>query len=146
MKAPNIKLPHAVIVKAPGLLPMQYTPRELAQAVGAVERTLRDWFTQGAPHQRDTKGHIWINGREFASWVAGMRKPKPERKLRDNEGYCMHCRQVSELLAPKTRHLRGKLTITSGKCSRCGYAINRGGRIASNPVQMIHENIKGDHE
>lgn len=146
MKPPNIKLPHSVIVKSPGLLPMHYTIRELTQAVGAVERTLRDWLASGAPHLRDSKGHIWINGREFAGWVAAMRKPKRERKLKDSEGYCMRCRQIVELLEPRTQHMCGKLTSTRGKCARCGCSIHRGGRVSSNPLQPLHESKTGDHE
>ena len=144
MKASNIKLPHSVIVKSPGLLPMRYTIRELAEATGAVERTLRDWLAQGAPHLRDAKGHIWINGREFANWVASRRKPRRERKLKDNQGYCMHCRQVVELLEPKTQHVRGKLMNTRGKCARCGHTIHRGGRVASNPLAPVSR--EGGHE
>lgn len=53
MKTSNIKLPHSVIVKSPGLLPMFYQVSELAEAIGAVERTLRDWLVLGAPHLRD---------------------------------------------------------------------------------------------
>lgn len=135
MRSSNIKLPHSVIVKSSGLLPMHYTIRELAEAVGAVERTLRDWLTNGAPHLRDTKGHIWINGKDFAGWVSTIRRPNQERKkLKDNEGYCMHCRQSVEMLEPKMHHVRGKLTTTQGKCSNCGRIIHRGGRIPTNPA------------
>jgi len=38
------KLPHAVIIKAPGLLPMLYTPREICEELGVAESTLRDWL------------------------------------------------------------------------------------------------------
>lgn len=133
MTPPKIKLTHSVIVKSPGLLPMLYSVRELAQAVGAAERTLRDWLAAGAPHLRDGQEHLWIHGREFAGWVARKRRPKPERKLKDNQAYCMHCKQVVEMLAPQTRPVRGKLTSTRGTCSRCGGILHRGGRIASNP-------------
>ena len=138
MRSSNIKLPHSVIVKSSGLLPMHYTIRELADAIGAVERTLRDWLANGAPHLRDAKGHIWINGKEFAGWVALMRKPNRKKKqLKENEGYCMHCRQAVEMLQPKTRHVRGKLTTTRGICSCCGRTIHRGGRIPTNPAPIF---------
>lgn len=71
---PRIKLPHAVIVKAPGLLPMLYTVRELADELSMPERTLRDWLLHGAPHTRVRLGHIWVNGQAFAAWVASQRK------------------------------------------------------------------------
>ena len=136
MQSPRIKLPHSVIVKSPGLLPMHYSVRELAQAVGAVERTLRDWLVNGAPHLRDEREHLWIHGREFAHWVSSQRRPVRKTRLKDNQAYCMHCREVVEILEPKTQMLRGKLTHTSGKCSRCGGTVHRGGRVASNPVSI----------
>lgn len=49
VSVPRIKLPHQVIVKAPGLLPMLYTVRGLAEELGMPERTLRDWLVRGAP-------------------------------------------------------------------------------------------------
>ena len=33
-KSRRTKLPHTVIVKAPGLLPMLYTPREICEELG----------------------------------------------------------------------------------------------------------------
>ncbi len=139
MKAPSIKLPHCVIVKAPGLLPMLYTPRELAEATGAVERTLRDWLNAGAPHTRDSRGHTWINGREFSGWVEGIRKNRRRIKLKDNEAYCLRCGQAVELVDADTRHVRGKLTLTRGICPRCQCTIHRGGRIASIPTRVNQE-------
>jgi hypothetical protein len=133
MKTSNIKLPHSVIVKSPGLLPMLYQVSELAEAIGAVERTLRDWLVLGAPHLRDERGRVWVHGREFAAWVAGMRKQKRNRKLKDNEALCLRCNEIVKMLEPKTYQLRGKLTNTRGKCPQCGCTINRGGRLKSNP-------------
>jgi hypothetical protein len=109
---------------------MLYTVRELADAIGIPERTLRDWLVIGAPHSRDRKGHSWINGREFAAWVAGVRKPKRERKLKDHEGYCLRCNQVVEMVNPEVHHIRGKLLVHRGKCPNCQCIINRGGRMS----------------
>lgn len=137
----HLKLPHSVIVKSPGLLPMLYSVRELARAVNVVERTLRDWLANGAPHLRDERGHLWVHGREFALWVASQRRPARRPRLKDNQAYCMHCRDVVEILEPKTQMLRGKLTHTSGTCNRCGGTVHRGGRVASNSVSILS---KGD--
>ena len=125
----RIRLPHSAIVKSPGLLPMLYTVSEISAALDLVERTLRDWLSVGAPHSRDPRGHIWINGREFADWIANMRAPKRKRKLRDDEAFCMHCNRVVQMTEISTKPMQGKLILIRGKCPDCGCKINRGGRI-----------------
>jgi hypothetical protein len=85
------KLPHTVIVKAPGLLPMLYTPREICEDLHIAESTLRDWLHRGAPHQRDNRNRIWINGENFSVWVKEQRKPKPTHTLEKDEAYCLYC-------------------------------------------------------
>lgn len=75
------KLPHTVIVKAPGLLPMRNTSREICEELGIAESTLRDWLQTGVPHQRDNRNRIWVNGERYANWVDGQRKPKKLNKL-----------------------------------------------------------------
>jgi hypothetical protein len=45
------KIPHSVIVKASGLLPMLYTVSELAMELDIPGRTLRNWLANGAPRQ-----------------------------------------------------------------------------------------------
>jgi len=84
-KSRRTRLPHTVIVKAPGLLPMLYTPREICEELGIAESTLRDWLQTDVPHQRDNRNWIWINGESFASWVDGQRKPKTSSKLNEDE-------------------------------------------------------------
>jgi hypothetical protein len=49
MTQKRISLPHSVIVKAPGILPMLYTVSELAQELRTPERALQDWLAAGAP-------------------------------------------------------------------------------------------------
>ena len=127
----RIKLPHAVIVKAPGLLPMLYTVRELVDKFGVPERTFRDWLEMGAPNSKDKQGHIWIEGREFAAWVAGQRKPV-KKKLTEDQAYCMRCNEVMEISMPEIIHIKGKLINIRGKCPQCGCTINRGGRLLAN--------------
>jgi hypothetical protein len=124
-----VKLPHNVIVKAPGLLPMAYMVSELTEELGVPDSTLRDWLKQGAPHQKDGRNHIWINGEDFARWVQEQKKPEPTRKLADNEAYCMHCRAITPLIEPETHLVKGQLIHIKGKCVFCGKTINRGGRI-----------------
>ena len=124
------KIPHMVIVKAPGLLPMQYTAHEIAEELNIPENTLRDWLLRGAPHSRDASNHLWVNGQQFAAWVEEQRKLKHHspRKLKEGEGYCLRCNQIVFMLDPINRHIKGKLYHTKGKCPTCGCTINRGGR------------------
>ena len=125
----HIKLPHAVIVRAPGLLPMLYTCQELAEALGLPDSTLRDWLAFGAPHTRDSRQHIWINGKDFAAWVKTHHRPqKAESTLREDEAYCLRCKAVVSLVNPVTHIVKGKLTHTRGQCPTCGNTVVRGGR------------------
>jgi len=129
----RIRLPHSAIVKSPGLLPMHYTVSELATAIGVPERTLRDWLVAGAPHFRDLGGRTWIHGREFAGWIAGIRKPDRERKLGNGEALCMRCNRPVQMMDISTKSMQGKLILIRGKCPNCGCTINRGGRLPTSP-------------
>jgi len=120
------KLPHNVIIKAPGLLPMLYTPREICEELDIAESTLRDWLQIDVPHQRDNRNRIWINGEEFARWVNNQRKPKVTNKLNEDEAYCLRCNQVSKLLSPQIQPIKGNLVLIKGSCANCGAVINRG--------------------
>ena len=120
------KLPHNVIIKAPGLLPMLYTPREICEELDIAESTLRDWLQIDVPHQRDNRNRIWINGEEFARWVNNQRKPKVTNKLNEDEAYCLSCNQVSKLLSPQIQPIKGNLVLIKGTCANCGAVINRG--------------------
>jgi hypothetical protein len=128
------KLPHNVIIKAPGLLPMLYTPREICEELDIAESTLRDWLQIDVPHQRDNRNRIWINGEEFARWVNNQRKPKVTNKLNEDEAYCLRCNQVSKLLSPQIQPIKGNLVLIKGTCANCGAVINRGAHRDRTPV------------
>ncbi|MFZ2098658.1 MAG: hypothetical protein WAV05_18655 [Anaerolineales bacterium] len=128
LRSLRMKLPHLVIVRAPGLLPMLYKVGELANELGIPDRTLRDWLNTGVPHQRDRRGHLWVNGLEFAQWVEKQRIKKAPEKLADDEAYCLHCRQPVMLIDPEIVPIKGKLINIKGYCPKCGNVINRGGR------------------
>ena len=120
------KLPHNVIIKAPGLLPMFYTPRAICEELDIAESTLRDWLQIDLPHQRDNRNRIWINGEEFARWVNNQRKPKVTNRLNEDEAYCLRCNQVAKLLSPQIQPIKGNLVLIKGTCANCGAVINRG--------------------
>lgn len=116
---------------------MLYTVRELSDAIGVVDRTLRDWLAAGAPHFYDQTGHVWIEGREFAGWIVSLRKPKRDRRLNDHEAYCLRCNEIVEMVNPTVNTIRGNRQIYKGKCPNCQCTINRVGRLP-NPFTSIN--------
>jgi hypothetical protein len=118
-------IPHSVIVRAPGLLPMLYKVRELAQELDTSRRRIRTWARRGMPHERDGRNHIWINGEQFAQWVEDQRRTQRGPKLKPDEGYCLRCRRAVQMVG-SIRQVGGKKTILQGACPRCGATVNRG--------------------
>jgi hypothetical protein len=122
------KIPHIAIVRAPGLLPMLYKVSELAQELDIPEFTLRDWLASGAPHERDEKSHIWINGELFAEWVKKQRTRKQAIKLMDGDAYCFGCRAAVSMYGQEEIPIKGKLIHIRGICPVCGTQVQRGGK------------------
>jgi len=125
---PVIHLTHNVIVKSPGLPPMLYKVRELAEELEMPERTLRDWLICGAPHTRDRFGHIWINGQEFAAWVKSHRMEKNAMRMQKGEAYCFRCKQKVNPSNLVPHRVVGRLVLMTGKCPKCGSQVQRGAR------------------
>jgi hypothetical protein len=128
-KGPN--LTHNVIVKAPGLLPMEYKISELSEELDVPISTLRDWIKDhGLPCTKDNRGYVWIIGTRAKKWVEKNRKIKSlDKKLSTNEALCMHCKKVVEMIDPIMKSNKGKLVHYNGTCPECGNATYRGGRI-----------------
>jgi hypothetical protein len=139
-KRRTIRLTHTVIVRAPGLLPMWYTPGELAQELGISKRTLRDWQRFGLPYRRDERGHLWIDGRQFVAWVKAACQPRPGRRLNQNEAYCLHCSGPVPLINP-TRQRHGNQVTLRGECPQCGNAIFRGGRHGESTELSLGQSV-----
>ena len=124
--AQRFKLPHSVIVRAPGLLPMLYTLSELEAELGVPSRTMRDWLERGMPHQRDARDHVWIDGSQLAAWVQTVRAARSRRPgLNPDEAYCFRCHKPAKLVA-STVQSQGKQALLCGICPECGTAIHRG--------------------
>lgn len=121
------RIPRPVILRAPGLLPMLYRPGELARALGVSPFTVRSWIERGMPHQRDDRGHLWIEGRAFARWAEAERRAGTRRRLAPDEAFCFGCNRPTRLTDP-VRHLHGDWIRLSGTCGVCGTAVHRGGR------------------
>jgi hypothetical protein len=126
-RAACIRVPHSVIVCAPGLLPMLYALSELAAELRISVRPLREWLKQGMPQQRDARGHIWIDGRRFANWVAELHHARSARRMGPAEAYCVRCRKPVRLIDP-VRSCQGQKVLLRGVCPECGGSIFRGAR------------------
>jgi hypothetical protein len=123
-----VSLPHVAIVRAPGLLPMLYRPSELAEELGVSAAVVRDWVEKGLSHQRDHRGHMWIDGRQVAEWVKAIRSQRPVKaRLAEGQAYCFRCHRPVELRDPVAQQ-HGKQILLSGTCPRCGGTIHRGSR------------------
>jgi hypothetical protein len=118
------RLPHLVIVRAPGLLPMWYSLRELAQELEVSVRSIRVWLDLGLPYRRDERGHLWIDGRQFAAWVKASNVQRSRQSLQPNEAFCLHCCRPVVLLNPSST-CRGKQRLLRGTCSVCGHVVCR---------------------
>ena len=121
----KLKIPHDAIVRAPGLLPMMYKTRELADELGVDQKTITRWAQNGAPHERDGKGHIWIHGHLFASWIESQRKSRSRKVLLRDHGYCFGCHQIVKMEDIIERR-SAKLILLTGICPYCGRKVNRG--------------------
>lgn len=125
------KLPHSLIVRAPGLLPLLHTFSEISSLMNIPNRTLRDWLAyKGVPYIRDGGGHIWINGIEFASWVEKSRKPKGRDMsgLQTDQMYCLRCKQSVHPMDPVRHPFMGKVNLIKGNCPHWGGTVVRGSR------------------
>jgi hypothetical protein len=119
------KLPHSVIVKAPGLLPMYYTSKELAEELGVPQYTVKLWIEGGLPHHYDGRNYIMVDGRDLARWVENQRRMKAGTKLKDGQAYCFRCRKRTPILNPsKVRD--GNKILLKGSCNFCGGTVYRG--------------------
>lgn len=106
---------------------MEYRPAELARELGITSDTLyRSHIPAGAPARKDAKGNIWINGLLYKQWVESFQTPHRKTKpMKDNQGYCLNCKEVREIINPKlTRNKRGVVLAVS-KCPVCNKRIGR---------------------
>jgi hypothetical protein len=122
----RLNLPHSVIVRAPGLLPMLYTLSELEEELGVPARTLHDWLARGMPHKRDARCRIWIDGSQLVAWVETVRVVRSKRsKLNPDEAYCFRCHKPAKLVVSSMQP-QGKQALLQGTCPECGTTIHRG--------------------
>jgi hypothetical protein len=119
----SIRPSHAAIVRAPGLLPMRYTLREISEQLEVPLSTLKDWRMLEMPWERDEWGHIWIQGTAFAAWLDTARHRRKQR-LKAHEAYCVVCHEAVVLLNPSRCDSAGVARLTD-HCPKCGNKITR---------------------
>ena len=123
---PRIKIPHAAIVRASGLLPMHYSAGELSTELEVPRKKIILWIKHGLPHMRDKQNHIWVDGKACALWIEQMRKSRHNRvELAYDEAFCFHCRKPVKIQNPKTQEVSGRILL-SGTCLQCGCKVNKG--------------------
>jgi hypothetical protein len=119
------RLPHSVIVKAPGLLPMHYTSKELAEDLSVPSWMVKRWIKNGLPYHRDGHNYIMVDGRELAEWVEAQSRMRKGPRLKAGQGYCMKCNRAVTIRDPIKCRDRKRL-ILRGVCEVCGSTIYRG--------------------
>lgn len=109
------KLSHVLMRRSIRLLDMEYKPSEIAQELTASKEQILRLVTAGAPARKDSKGHYWINGLHFASWLetAAPKNDRDKKTFEDNEAYCLTCKAVVTF----TEHRR-KGYVIYGTCAQ----------------------------
>ena len=104
-----------------------YRPSELAEVLDChVDTVYRSFIPAGCPHTRDSHGHIWIVGTEFAQWARDMMASQKRTPLADGEAYCMKCNKPVQMTGPITvRPTSHHLELVTGTCPDCGTTVNR---------------------
>ena len=121
------RLPHTVVVRAPGLLPMLYSPTELAEELHIPVHIVREWLNKGLLYRRDA---ATMSGLTVARWLPGWQQhvmARPYQPLQPDEAFCVNCQRPVKLENP-TRTPQGKHLRLSGTCPECGKSIHRGAR------------------
>jgi hypothetical protein len=104
---------------------MMYGTQELAKELGVRQSTVVRWTQRGAPHRRDRRGHLWIHGHLFASWVESQRRSRSRRRVSIDQAYCLHCNKLVNMHNPRPRRI-GNMILLSARCPECGAKVNRG--------------------
>ena len=120
-----------IIKSGAGLLDVMYSVSKLSKKLGLDPRYIRRALVQkrGAPHIKDEKGHIMINGKELFLWACKyIEEEKTEKNSRspmmDDEFYCVKCRKR---VIGKSIHYaeENQNRFLKAICPNCGTKINK---------------------
>lgn len=102
------------------LLDMMYRPSELAEEVGfEVRQVYRVYIPLGLMHERDSRRHIWINGKVFRDWAKNLYK---KRTLAKNEAFCLTCKKAVKMKNP-IRKSHSLIDYFECDCPNCNRKI-----------------------
>ena len=117
------------IIKLSRLLHMKYTSSEIAKLIGVnVDTVYRSYLLNGCPHERDSRGRIWIIGTEFREWAVNEmaeRKKAIREPMKDDQGYCLKCNERVEMIKPELIYSGGNRQMYQSICPKCGTKVNR---------------------
>lgn len=90
------KLSRALMRRSMRLIEMEYKPSEIAAELAASKEQILRLISAGAPARKDSKGHYWIHGENFAAWLekAAPKNDRDKKTFEDHEAYCLTCRSV----------------------------------------------------
>jgi hypothetical protein len=104
------------------LLDMLYKPSEISAEVGFTQRQVyRVYIPAGCPHERDDRGHLWINGKMFREWYEIT---YPRMEMKSNEAFCLTCKKPVKMANP-LKVKKGRFVYWKAACSACGRKLVR---------------------
>lgn len=120
------RLSQAATARLGRLLPMEYSPAELAAELGIHAHQIRQSaLPAGCPHRRDAHGRIWIVGTEFAAWYRATQQ-RTRHPLGPDEAWCLRCHRAVPIVGPLEIVPRyGTAELVKGRCAICGGPVNR---------------------
>ena len=120
-----------ILLHGKKLLNVNYSVRQITEKLGLDPRYIRRALIakHGAPHFRDSKGHILINGKELYEWAQKYVKEQENHKnkrppMEKNEFYCVTCRKrvIGQDIFTASD---SKNDFLKGICPLCGNRINK---------------------
>ena len=119
------KIPHAALIRAPGLLPMLYRISEVAEELHVTTDQVRYWICKGLPEEPDAQGVTCIDGEVVQRWFDELKTKRKWHKLDDKQAYCFHCAEAVPF-TPLAESRQAHQVLQTGICPTCGTTINRG--------------------
>lgn len=107
--------------RARGLLDMFYTPAELAEELGLLDRSYiyHTLLKHSLPSIKDDTGHVWIRGTDVLPWYIAYCE-KRKCKTAPDQAYCMKCKQARQVKTETIETVTyGKVKMQKAHCAVC---------------------------